>query len=204
MDTQDVTPTTKPDGRLQRSERSRQAIVVAMLELVEEGNLVPTAQQVAERGGVGIRSVFRHFEDMESIFASTSEFVMQRVQGLFSGGNREGVLAERIVHATQQHFNAFESLQQIILSGQVRRWQSATLRKTYAGNQQRLRRNLDSWLPELAALPSTRREAAEAIVSFENWQRLRQHQKLSRNSTVQIAADMLALLSSQDISPAKT
>ena len=32
-----------PDGRLQRSERSREAIVGALLELVGEGSLQPTA-----------------------------------------------------------------------------------------------------------------------------------------------------------------
>ena len=46
------------DGRLRRGERSREAIVAALFELVGEGVLQPTAQQVAERAGVGIRSVF--------------------------------------------------------------------------------------------------------------------------------------------------
>ena len=46
------------DGRRLRSERSRQAIIDAMLKLVEEGVLVPTAQQVSERAGVGIRSAW--------------------------------------------------------------------------------------------------------------------------------------------------
>jgi AcrR family transcriptional regulator len=52
------------DGRRVRSERSRKSIIDAMLQLVEEGILVPTAQQVSERAGVSLRSVFRHFSDM--------------------------------------------------------------------------------------------------------------------------------------------
>ena len=55
-----------PDGRRLRSERSKQAIIDASLELMEEGVLVPTAQLISERAGVGIRSFFRHFEDMET------------------------------------------------------------------------------------------------------------------------------------------
>ena len=55
----------KPDGRRMRSDRSRQLIIESMLELIRQGNLVPTAQQVADHASVGIRSVFRHFEDME-------------------------------------------------------------------------------------------------------------------------------------------
>ena len=58
----------KPDGRLLRSERSRHLIVEATTELIDEGVLTPTAQQVAKRANVGIRSVFRHFDDMDSIF----------------------------------------------------------------------------------------------------------------------------------------
>ncbi|MBT7948035.1 MAG: TetR/AcrR family transcriptional regulator, partial [Porticoccaceae bacterium] len=38
----------KPDGRLLRSERSRGLIIDAMIALVEEGFLIPTAQQIAE------------------------------------------------------------------------------------------------------------------------------------------------------------
>ena len=50
---------TKIDGRNQRSKRSRQAIVDALLVLIEEGTLVPTAQQISARAGVGIRTLFR-------------------------------------------------------------------------------------------------------------------------------------------------
>ena len=44
------------DGRLQRSERSREAIVQALLSLVREGAPRPTAERVAEKAGVGIRT----------------------------------------------------------------------------------------------------------------------------------------------------
>ena len=54
------------DGRRQRGERTRQAIIEAALSLQEEGVLVPTAQQISDRSGVLIRSFFRHFDDMES------------------------------------------------------------------------------------------------------------------------------------------
>jgi AcrR family transcriptional regulator len=53
------------DGRRARSERSKQAIIEASLALMEEGYLIPTAQQISNRAGVGMRSFFRHFEDME-------------------------------------------------------------------------------------------------------------------------------------------
>ena len=58
------------DGRRLRSERTRLAIINAALALQKEGFLVPTAQQISDRAGVLIRTFFRHFEDMEALFAA--------------------------------------------------------------------------------------------------------------------------------------
>ena len=65
------------DGRVRRGERSRGAIVEALHALIGAGDLAPTAQQVAERAGVGLRSVFRHFRDMESLFAEVDALVTE-------------------------------------------------------------------------------------------------------------------------------
>jgi AcrR family transcriptional regulator len=61
---------TATDGRRKRSETSRQRIVEAMIALVGEGHMSPSAEQVATRAGVGLRTVFRHFADMDSLYAS--------------------------------------------------------------------------------------------------------------------------------------
>ena len=106
--------TSKPDGRRMRSDRSRQLIIESMLELIKLGNLVPTAQQVADHANVGIRSVFRHFEDMESIFETANELCHKEYRGLFMGGDRSGSLQERILHATECHANAYETIKKAI------------------------------------------------------------------------------------------
>ena len=40
------------------------------LNYIKAGNLEPTAQQVADESGVGIRTVFRQFDEMENLFKS--------------------------------------------------------------------------------------------------------------------------------------
>ena len=184
----------KPDGRRMRSDRSRQLIVESMLYLVNEGNLQPTAQQVADHASVGIRSVFRHFEDMESIFEMANELSRDHYTGLFSGGNREGSLQQRILHATQYHAEAYETLGNVLLSVIGRRWNSAVMRKNYATHQRNLRKDLDQWLPELKNLTPSRREAVDAIASFEYWHRLRGIQSLSKQSSIDTIVEMLELL----------
>jgi hypothetical protein len=113
---------------------------------------------------------------------------------LFIGGDREGTLSQRILHATERHANAFETLKNVMLSTQARRWHSSTLRKNYARAQRGLRKDLNNWLPELATLSTNRREAVDAAASFENWQRLREHQGLSKKTSIDVVVEMLELL----------
>jgi AcrR family transcriptional regulator len=58
----------EPDGRRRRSHDSRARIVAAMLALIREGEIAPGAEQVADRAQVGLRTVFRHFKDMDSLY----------------------------------------------------------------------------------------------------------------------------------------
>jgi AcrR family transcriptional regulator len=180
-----------PDGRRLRSERSRQAIIDAMLGLVEEGVLVPTAQQVSERAGVGIRSVFRHFSDMESLFATADVTIREQYQGLFAGGDREGSLEERLLHAVEQRALAYEAVGNHLLTTKAQLWRYAVLREQYTRLQRQLRKDLDDWLPELKTLSAEDREMVDAVVSFEYWHRLREQQGLNKKAAVRLTAQLL-------------
>ena len=63
----------KVDGRRVRGADNRKRIVDALLKLVEGGAVSPSAEQVAGEAGVGLRTVFRHFSDMDSLYREISE-----------------------------------------------------------------------------------------------------------------------------------
>lgn len=63
----------KVDGRLARSARTFAAVVDAFLQLLEEGDLRPTAARVADRAGVSRRSVYVHFRDLDTLFAAAAD-----------------------------------------------------------------------------------------------------------------------------------
>ena len=179
------------DGRRQRSERSQTAIIEAALALMDEGALVPTAQQIADRAGVGIRSFFRHFADMDSLFLAADEMLISSYKALFEVDNRAGTLSERVVRAIALYGNAFDQLRPIILCTQAQLWRSPKLRENYAWHQKRLRKELELWLPEVAALPKDRREALHAVASFDMWHRLREHQGLSLKASSDIVTSLV-------------
>jgi AcrR family transcriptional regulator len=183
----------KPDGRLLRTERSRQLIIEALCALVNEGVLVPTAQTVAERAGVGIRTVFRHFADMETLFSTMDLQLRESYEGLYLGGDRAGTLHERILHAIERRATAFEKLSSLILSTRAQMWRSPVLQKSYARSQRGLRKDLQDWLPEMADLPAVRQEAVEAATSFETWNRLRVQQGLAVGASMEVVNEMLRL-----------
>jgi AcrR family transcriptional regulator len=179
------------DGRRARSERSKQAITDATLALMEEGVLIPTAQQISDKAGVGIRSFFRHFEDMETLFATIDEQIRETTEALFLGGDRDGTLEERILHAVERRARGYEVERNMILSTSAQLWRSETLRKNYARYQRGLRKDLDDWLPELKQLTRTQREAVDAIASFEMWHRLRYHQGLGKSAAIDVLVGLL-------------
>lgn len=162
-----------------------------MLELVGEGILVPTAQQVSERAQVGIRSVFRHFADMEILHAASDAQVRAQYGDLFSGGDREGSLEARLLHAVEQHALAYEAIGKVFLSTKAQMWRYPALEKQYQRTQRQLRADLENWMPELKALSTQEREMADAIASFEMWNRLRELQGLSKKASIDLIQKLL-------------
>src|SRR3984893_10158990 len=70
------------DGRKHRSQKSQARIVNAMLQLVAQGNLAPSAEQIADIAKVGRRSVFRHFSDMDTLYREMSDSIAATMESL--------------------------------------------------------------------------------------------------------------------------
>lgn len=66
------------DGRRLRSLASRDRIIEAVIALIDEDILPPSAENIAERAGVGLRSVFRHFGDMDSLYTAVMDRIGRR------------------------------------------------------------------------------------------------------------------------------
>jgi AcrR family transcriptional regulator len=60
-------PAIREDGRHARKARTREAIVSALLSLLDEGVPEPTAAQIAERAKVAVRSIAQHFRTREQL-----------------------------------------------------------------------------------------------------------------------------------------
>ena len=168
------------DGRVRRGERSGRAIVEALVELVGNGILEPTAQQVAAAAGVGIRTVFRRFSDMERLFAEMSARVQAEAMPLLVGGGPSGDLLQRARALVGRRVTFLEGIAPYKRSANLKRWRSPFLRGRHAQLVRALRADLIRWLPELRHAPEVFVDALDLATSFEAWDRLRTEQHLRR------------------------
>jgi AcrR family transcriptional regulator len=189
----EVKKTAQKDGRRARGERMKTAILRTTLVMVKQGNLIPRAQQIADRAGVGIRSVFRHFEDMESLHSSFVQLINEDYPERVEEIDHSLSTIERITRLIEQRVETWELRSNMYLSAHVQFWRSKTI-SNYARAQTEQRENLAEWLPELQKLDPIANESANAIASFEMWNRLRQHQGLDVQPATQVLISMLNAL----------
>lgn len=174
-------PSETTDGRLLRSERSRDLISGALYELIGEGHPEPTAQQVAERAGVGIRTVFRLFSDMEALYATLDARLLAEVMPMLRDGPPEGAdLGERATELVADRAALFERIAPYKRASNLKRGRSPFLAEQHRKLVRLLRERLLRWLPELRAAPGDLVEALDQATSFEAWDRLRSDQRLGR------------------------
>jgi TetR/AcrR family transcriptional regulator of autoinduction and epiphytic fitness len=89
------------DGRQSRTARSRLAICEACVDLVQEGVLQPSADQISERAGVSRRSIFNHFADLAELYDAVVEVGMQRYASLLVEISAETRVAQRVDELVQ-------------------------------------------------------------------------------------------------------
>lgn len=181
--------TTSPDGRKQRSERSRLAIVDAMLDLIMGGKMEPSAAEIAERAGVSARTVFRHFEEMDSLYQEMTERmeaeILPIVQQPFSG---EGWRAQ-LDQLLERRAFIYERIMPLKIAASIRRFGSDYLMLNYRRFLDLERAGLEGVLPEEVRQNGTLLSAIEMCAGFQTWRRLRQDQNL----TIGQAADVVKL-----------
>ena len=173
------------DGRIVRRHNNRRRIVAAMLGLVRAGSISPGAEEVAERAGVGLRTVFRHFDDMDSLYREMAEAMRIELQPIVAVPFASRDWKGKIVEMIERRARLFERAMPFKNAADVHRHRSEFLRKDYESMRAAERTALEMALP--ASLRNDKRifEALDHALSFSTWQHLRRDQKLSQAEAAQ-------------------
>lgn len=183
---------TSPDGRRRRGQDSRARIVQAMLDLVYEGHISPSAELVAARAEVGLRTVFRHFKDLESLYSEMSAVIETELVALADTPFKASDWRGRVLELVERRGWAYERIAPFKRASDVHRHQSSALdlhnAKLVAGARDILRRELPTALADDRELF----EAVDLLLSFDAWRRLRQDQNLSPKATMDVLQTMIS------------
>jgi TetR/AcrR family transcriptional regulator of autoinduction and epiphytic fitness len=165
------------DGRTLRSLRTREAIVDATIALVEQGDLRPTAPRVAEAAGVSVRSIFQHFDDLETLHAAVAERLVERVAELLVPIAADLPLEDRLATFVHQRALLLEAVTPIRRAADVHGPFSAEITARLRDGQAYLRAEVEqTFAPELDAAGADRRELLDALdgaLAWRTWEGLR-------------------------------
>lgn len=167
------------DGRRLRSERTKQLIIEAHLELLRRAPLqTPTARQIAAQAGCSVRSVFERFENLDTLKLATADYAIAAGQVEALARDVDGDRQTRIRSHVTTRAQACEKwlpLWRILTTTQHQLPElKERILRARRGNIERMRQ---MYRPELATLAEAEREALlvalAILISFESWEQLR-------------------------------
>ncbi len=191
---------TEPDGRTARRDRNRIAAIDAVLELFSEGELTPTPEQVADRSGVSLRSVYRYFANRSDLIRAAVDRHLERVQPLFViEAIGEGTFGARVESFVQARLRGYEAIAATARASRLRSPSNEVIREQLDRARRLYRAQLEhQFARELDALDPPRRRAvlaaADALTQVETIELYRVQRGCSTSETHELLATALRIL----------
>ena len=169
------------DGRILRSKKSQNIILESIINLINKGNLYPTAEEVAKESGIAIRTVFRHFDDMETLLMKVDESINHKLLNDEKEIRLDSPLTERLGLIIEERLYYYNKYENIMIATITQLPKYKILQKRYPEYQKLLRKRTERIIPEILNLKSANQELLDASLSFGFYQRLK-FQGLSKSN----------------------
>lgn len=179
------------DGRTQRGQRNREAIIDGLLACYDDGILRPSVDEVAARAGVSARSLHNHFDDVEALRAEVAQRQWERFASLVTPIDASRPIAERVDELAAQRASFFEGVTPVRRAALLSVADSPTIAANLARLDRTLRRQLERGFPRLGP---DQLDALDAITSWDTWNRLRTAQGCSVTRARRILAALARTL----------
>jgi AcrR family transcriptional regulator len=169
----------KVDGRRLRSERTKQLIVEAYIDLLREGSKAPTATRIAERAGYSVRSIFERFPDLPALRFAAAGYAVAEAAARSVARNVHGDRRTRLASQVETRAQTCERWLPLWRALSTAQDESAELQQLFRFARDAIRRRLElMYKPELATLSEAARRqtlvAIELLLDFESWGRMRE------------------------------
>ena len=96
------------DGRAARRVRGRAAAVQAVVELFDEGELRPSADEVVARAGISAASLYRYFRGLDELYRAGFDQQLARATHIATIGDLDGrSLDDRVREFVARRIDAY-------------------------------------------------------------------------------------------------
>ena len=175
---------TRVDGRRLRSERTKQSIMDAYIELLRQKPEIPTAAQIAARAGISTRSIFERFVDLKGLSLATLDYAFTLGEAQAIVRNVDGDRPARLRSHVETRAGTCErgvALWRVLIFSVD---QDEDLKpRIRIARERTIERMEIMYRPELSTLSERDRKhiliALEAITDIESWARMRELYGLS-------------------------
>jgi AcrR family transcriptional regulator len=185
-------PAIREDGRHARKARTREAIVSALLSLLDEGVPEPTAAQIAERAKVAVRSIAQHFRTREQLMLAIASQHVARQPDAAKKVAADAPFTARLEDFIKVRVQELETSRAIRRAASRAADSSEAISTALADVSKRRRAALAQVLgKELSRRPPWVKQAIEALTSGGTWDVLRGDQRLSVNAAEAVLVQSL-------------
>ncbi len=182
------------DGRIRRAQHSHDKIVSAFLSLLRQGNINPSAEDIAKQANVGVRTVFRRFKEMELLYRE----VATEIQATFGAEVAKPWISEQWQQQLQEMLarkaDIYERLLPYSIAGAYLRQHSSYLKAFNVRWLTIEHEIIMSIVPFTPAEEPALFHGLTVSLSNDTWIQYRQHQLLTPQQSHDTMATVMAAL----------
>lgn len=172
------------DERIVRSQRVRQSLIQATLDLIQAGDAEPTSGAIATIAGLSSRTLFQHFIRLSDLYAAAFELAVSRAFGPDRPVDSAASLASRIALLVSDRAQLFEEWLPVWHFAERVRRVAPAVGAGLAHLRGILRERIAAWFAvELDALDPVARDHAldslDRTFGLDSWMNMRERQRLS-------------------------
>ena len=169
-----ITPIVN-DGRINRSKTTLNKIVAATISLLRKNNngQIPTAQEIAVKSGVGIRTVFRHIDDMEGLIEEVNRRYLHDLESYIAKNNpKQNSKDQRIEHVIKERFYLYNTYQHVFNLTITSLNNSSAIRTGFIKFNHILRQRFEDLIPEVKMINKDKQNLIDTLISYAAWFRM--------------------------------
>ena len=169
-----ITPIVN-DGRINRSKTTLNKIVAATISLLRKNNngQIPTAQEIAVKSGVGIRTVFRHIDDMEGLIEEVNRRYLNDLESYIAKNNpKQNSKDQRIEHVIKERFYLYNTYQHVFSLTITSLNNSNAIRTGFIKFNHILRQRFEDLIPEIKMINKDKQNLIDTLISYAAWFRM--------------------------------